>query len=397
MHLFCEPNRYGADDKRAWRSPRPYGEQGRPCRKDEPVTHRNVRGRQGSWRKFKAASVLNGGIQFFPMTQLPTTSNTGRSGLTVVVLRLGSHPLSAELTADLTKLRLHHPDTRIVVAENADARPYVETTDTVADKTIRFESNLGYAVAVNRAAACRASPRVVMVLTDDVVVRDGSLGELVDLLDATGAAIVAPINQTGDQMRVGGTWHPRWGWARHRLLTRRTEGELTDVDWVDGACLAIDGAFLESVAGFDERTFLYMEDCLICRQAARRNRRVVVATGVVVRQASGMRQRSGAHGYLLIRNEVLAMQQTTRWWYGVLLSGLLRTGFELTRSIGVSDDARHHRRQAAGMALGLYHGAIRRFGPPPERLADWAQIPNIDRSAPRPTESLLELGGESDQ
>jgi N-acetylglucosaminyl-diphospho-decaprenol L-rhamnosyltransferase len=304
----------------------------------------------------------------------------------VVILRLGSKALSAELHQALATLRSEASVLSIVVAENADGGVAVELVEPSIDQVIRFEHNLGYAAAINEAIRQQGSKsQLIFVLTSDVVVRHGSFNALFARFDNPTTGIVAPVLQTNSETWLGGTWSPTWGWARHQVRSGFDEGahgELLPTIWADGACLAIDRSVYEAVGGFDERTFLYGEDLLFCLQARQLGKRIVIAPEVVLRQESGMTKRSGAHGYLLVRNEVLVARTVPgTLLLGVVGTGFLRSGREFLRSF--SGDAKsHHLKQSLGMMWGLFDASRGRYGPPPDRLARMAQIPAIARRGP---------------
>ncbi len=309
----------------------------------------------------------------------------------VVVLRLGSRALSDGLTEALHQLHSDGLDASIIVAENPDGREIVELNEPNVDRTIRFGSNVGYSTAINEAVRQQPSHcQIILVLTSDVTLGRGSLFALVSaVLDPT-IGVAAPQIQTGHETWLGGTWNSRWGWARHRVVPHvaqppDTHG-ISDTTWADGSCLAIDRAVFEAIGGFDERTFLYGEDLLFCLKAHQLGKRVVIANEVVALQESGKTKRSGAHGYLLIRNEVLAARTMSgKFPIGLVVTSVVRVGLELTRAAtGPTATRNHHLKQSLGMALGLLDSIRGRYGPPPSRLGAMAQIPMIQRNPPVP-------------
>ncbi len=307
------------------------------------------------------------------------SSQLSSNGL-VVVLRLGSQPLSADLIGALSDVRSHHPAAVVVVAQNPDRNATTSATDEGIDSVVRMPHNVGYAAAINAAFAQFGDQAAwVLVLTDDVAVHSGSLATLIAALDTENIGIAAPGILTDGRVRTGGTWHPRWGWAR-QLHGIRDDAHHSSAAWADGACLAIDGALFEQLGGFDEQTFLYGEDVQFCLRAKYAGHRLVILPSVLVSQASGMRRRSGAHGYLVVRNEILTMRELHRPPTYAVVSGIARAGLELVRVITEPTARRHHARQAVGMAWGVLDGVRHRFGPPPQLLATWGGIPCIDRT-----------------
>jgi GT2 family glycosyltransferase len=308
----------------------------------------------------------------------------GRS-VCVVVLRLGSHALSTTLSDALRLVRTECSNVSVVVAENSDGKSYVELDEATIDQVIKFPFNVGYATAINatiKEAGSTAS--TILVMTDDVVLRTGSFATLIETCAASDIGIAAPTIHTGGEVWLGGTWHSKWGWARHRVRTTSepTDNRLeVDTTWVDGSCLAIDKVAFDEIGGFDERTFLYGEDLILCLKMRSNNRRVVVVPRVQINQQSGMTKRSGAHGYLLVRNEILCSQLLNGRpsALGTIGSSLVRAGAQLFRALRSSSQRGHYLKQSLGMVWGILDASRGRFGPPPEKLARWANIPNIDR------------------
>ena len=73
--------------------------------------------------------------------------------------------------------------------------------------------------------------------------------------------LIKPLKQMG--------WHNKYEWiAKHadRLLMKDFEHDKTQpVDWVIGSAIMIRGDALDKIRGFDERYFMYLEDCDLCQ------------------------------------------------------------------------------------------------------------------------------------
>jgi GT2 family glycosyltransferase len=314
----------------------------------------------------------------------------------VIILRLGSHEISEAMTESLAKLRSEVPVVVVVVAENPNGESVVEFDEPMVDQVVRLQSNVGYAAAVNAAAKTvlsknsGAAAGTLLIMTDDVVVRSGTLATLVAASGRSGVGVAAPVVCTEGEEWVGGTWNTKWGWARHQIRTASaplSQPSGADTAWVttwaDGACLAIKRDLFDLIGGFDERTFLYSEDLLFCLQSLQHGERVVVVPAVAIEQQSGMTKRSGAHGYLLIRNEILAMRTVSNSFaIAAVGTGLFRCALELGRAF-VHRQRRHHLLQSFGMGWGIFDALRHRYGPPPTRLAQLANIPMIERSSNR--------------
>ncbi|MFH1430593.1 MAG: glycosyltransferase [Candidatus Uhrbacteria bacterium] len=64
-------------------------------------------------------------------------------------------------------------------------------------------------------------------------------------------------------------WHRRYRWAQKRVDRLHMENvdhaETRPIDWAVGAALFVRGSYLHEAGGFDERYFMYFEDCDFCR------------------------------------------------------------------------------------------------------------------------------------
>ncbi len=293
--------------------------------------------------------------------------------VSVVLVGLGHQVISGDLRVALTALSNSMGHVEIAVVENAsDERDSNQGPDSIITNRISFADNRGYAVAVNSGVASTTG-EVVIVMTSDALPAPDALVRLAEAMHRNNdIGVVGPRLDVGDEQWFGGTWSRPWGWARHRM----TPGP-TDPEWLDGACLCIRRQAFDAVGGFNEGTFLYGEDLLLCRQIAQQPQRIVVLPDVGVSQTSGMFKRSGAHAYLVSRNEVLVARLTGARWSTVAcaLTGVARGGLELARVITRSSQRQHHARQSVGFVWGAVDGLRRRMGRPPERLCRWAEIP----------------------
>jgi N-acetylglucosaminyl-diphospho-decaprenol L-rhamnosyltransferase len=140
------------------------------------------------------------------------------------------------------------------------------------------DRNLGFAAAVNRAAA-RTSAPFLLLLNPDTVVSPLLVDTLVSWLESDPAAgLVGPrvVNPDGSvqgsarrfpglSAAVAGrsTWlstrFPN-NWLTRRNLLARSSGEAVAVDWLAGSCLLIRREVFERLGGLDEGFFLYWED-----------------------------------------------------------------------------------------------------------------------------------------
>jgi N-acetylglucosaminyl-diphospho-decaprenol L-rhamnosyltransferase len=152
-------------------------------------------------------------------------------------------------------------------------------------------ANLGYAGAANRGMASTTAP-VVAVCNPDLEVRAGSAAAMLARfaaepdLAAVGPTLRNPDGSqypsarahasTGDAVghAVLGRLFPRNRFTRrYRQLDARWDRP-RDVDWVSGALMYLRRSALDSVGGWDERYFMYMEDFDLCWRLRRLGWRV---------------------------------------------------------------------------------------------------------------------------
>jgi GT2 family glycosyltransferase len=145
--------------------------------------------------------------------------------------------------------------------------------------------NVGFARAANQGIRLSRG-RSVLCLNPDTVVHEGALATMVGYLDthpAVGAAGARLLESDGSLQyscrRFPGYLTIFFG--RYAVLTRFLPGNaasrdylyldwdhrsVREVDWVSGACLIVRREVLDSVGGFDEGYFLFVEDMDWCRR-----------------------------------------------------------------------------------------------------------------------------------
>lgn len=128
-------------------------------------------------------------------------------------------------------------------------------------------SNLGYAAGNNRGLqrAIEHGADYMLVLNNDALVDPDCVGRLVATARATGAAVVAPqIRYFDAPDRVwygGGTFSRARALGLHRLAAAPADGQrAAAVSFVTGCCFLIRAGVIQSLGGFDESFFAYVED-----------------------------------------------------------------------------------------------------------------------------------------
>jgi N-acetylglucosaminyl-diphospho-decaprenol L-rhamnosyltransferase len=144
-------------------------------------------------------------------------------------------------------------------------------------RVVEPNRNLGYAAAANRGIAVTSAP-IVAVGNPDLVVAPGTAAALLARFDAEpdlgalGPAIDNPDGTRYPSARahasnvdavghaVLGRLFPRNRFTRRYRQLDATWDRARDVDWVSGALVYLRRSALDSVGGWDERYFMYMED-----------------------------------------------------------------------------------------------------------------------------------------
>jgi N-acetylglucosaminyl-diphospho-decaprenol L-rhamnosyltransferase len=308
-----------------------------------------------------------------------TVTGTNHTTMTAVVIAYGPDPVNETLLETLAA----GSDTAVVVVRNNSFRTATRAGSADAlpgplDKPgfvheIALNDNVGYAAAANIGAAVRSGAvqsDVIVFVTPDVTVELDCLEALRCAFENPRLGAAGPLLHVGAETWFGGTWG-RSGHARHR----NSINDPRPVRWLDGSCLAVRTTAFEEVGGFDEGTFLYGDDLGLCLTLHRRGYDIVQLSDSHATQHSGMRHRSGAHGYLLLRNEIRIARQLDgpTGALRVAIASLLRVVVEVARARKRAS-RRHHLRQAAGMAVGILDGVRGRSGPPPRRFRRWSDI-----------------------
>jgi N-acetylglucosaminyl-diphospho-decaprenol L-rhamnosyltransferase len=240
----------------------------------------------------------------------------------------------------------------IVVVDNAsgDGSLHALAAADRAATLVPTGRNLGYGRAANLGVARTSSP-FVLVCNADVVLAPESVAVLAAALaDRDDLAVVGPRLWSPDGVpypsarvfpsfttAIGhaavSLFRPDNRWTRrYRLAEDSTleEGlrEERDVDWVSGACFLARRDAFDSVDGFDERYFMYVEDLDLCWRLHRAGWavRFVPSARVVHDQGSSTRRRPGrmlvAHHVSTFRFALVSLRGPSRLLLPVIGAGL---------------------------------------------------------------------------
>jgi N-acetylglucosaminyl-diphospho-decaprenol L-rhamnosyltransferase len=205
----------------------------------------------------------------------------------------------------------------VVVVDNgsSDGSAAAVARSLPAVKVLHPGANLGYARAANLGITATHAP-VVAVCNPDLEVEEGAAGALVPRLaaeadlGAVGPLIrntdgtIYPSARSDPRVRdavghglLGFVWRTNPFTRRYRQLDA-DPSRPRDVDWVSGAAVWLRRDALDTVGGWDERYFMYVEDVDLCWQLRRRGWRVGYEPGAVVTHVQGAT--TAKHPYRMI-------------------------------------------------------------------------------------------------
>jgi N-acetylglucosaminyl-diphospho-decaprenol L-rhamnosyltransferase len=191
--------------------------------------------------------------------------------------------------------------------------------------------NLGYAVAANRGIAATTAP-VVAVCNPDLRVAPGTAAAILECFTdaAVGAAGPRVKNADGSTYPSGrlvptlpdaightvlATLWPENPFSRRYRQLDADPAAARDVDWVSGAAIWLRRDALDSVGGWDEGFFMYVEDVDLCWRLRRAGWRVRYEPGGSVTHVQGLSTRR--HPYrMIIEHHRSSLRFAAKRWVG---------------------------------------------------------------------------------
>ena len=227
----------------------------------------------------------------------------------------------------------------VVVVDHGSADGSIEAlSHTLPDVPVLRAANLGYAAGANRGIAATAAT-VVAVCNPDVTVEPGTAAALLARFDAEpDLGAVGPMvrNRDGSPYHsaravpgVGdAVGHGVLGLVRptNRFTRRYREldvdpAQARDADWVSGSAIWLRRAAAESIGGWDEGYFMYVEDVDLCWRLREQGWRVAYEPAGVVIHLHGASTARHPYRMILEHHRSLARFASKRWhgWQRVLL------------------------------------------------------------------------------
>ncbi|RAN76512.1 hypothetical protein B5P43_23225 [Bacillus sp. SRB_336] len=274
---------------------------------------------------------------------------------------------------------------RVIAADNS---PTDETLRRLAahPDIIAFSTggNLGYAGAINEAAAWAGDCHAVLVLNPDLVVGRGALSTLLARMAASDAGAVVPLLQDDDgaiyhsirreptlaraaaDALLGARLAGRPGWLAEIDTEDESYQHPHRIDWATGAAVLVRHDVARLVGGWDEQYFLYSEETDYLRRVRDAGHSVWFEPAAVMRHSRGG---SGSSA------ELVALMAVNRVRYAASHHGQVRAAAvrAVTAAAEVARSYQPAHRVAAKALLGIRHWDTlpRRVMPMPGTLADF--------------------------
>lgn len=189
-----------------------------------------------------------------------------------------TYDAAAVISSCLAGLQASTDQVRVLVADNASQDNTVTLARRAEVEVLEMHSNAGFGAACNAGAAIGQAP-IILFLNPDAEVHSSDVLLAAEAMDELGASVLGVRLVQSD----GSFDH-----AAKRMLVRPTDAlkflvrrdpssqylapgvgefETGEVDSVNGAFLMIRRHAFESIGGYDERFWMYLEDVDLCLRA----------------------------------------------------------------------------------------------------------------------------------
>jgi N-acetylglucosaminyl-diphospho-decaprenol L-rhamnosyltransferase len=211
------------------------------------------------------------------------------------------------LVACVASVLAEDPTPELVVVDNASTDGSLDTLRRAHPevRVVQSGANLGYARAANLGIAATYAP-VIAVLNPDTVLcpgvgravtacfaADGKLGAAGPRLHNPDGSVYPSARQVPSLVDAVGHGLLFFLWPDNPFTARYREtgadpARPREVDWVSGAAIWLRRAALDTIGGWDERYFMYVEDVDLCWRLRRAGWRVAYEPGGTVEHLLGV-------------------------------------------------------------------------------------------------------------
>ncbi|WP_280335678.1 glycosyltransferase family 2 protein [Nocardia wallacei] len=182
----------------------------------------------------------------------------------------------------------------MTVIDNASTDNTLAVARDLGIEPIANPTNIGFAAAINQAAAAGRGDYIAILNPDAALGDPKCLEAMLATLDDDRVGVVGTRIVTDGKPYPNGRRFPSTTTAaRHAVMgVLRPENAATTqyfgqaygradadqiVDWVSGCCLMMRRPLWEDIGGFDERYWMYLEDCDLCWRLRQRGYRTVLS------------------------------------------------------------------------------------------------------------------------
>lgn len=221
----------------------------------------------------------------------------------------------------------------------------VEEVEISKVEVLQNDANLGYGGGANVGirAAMEKGAEWVVILNQDVVLREKSIHTFIEKLAVSPAGVAGPFAGTLDPAR----------WTT--ILGKKKSGKM----YISGSVMAIHRDLIEKVGNFYEPYFLYYEEVDLCMRAVQNGFALthLPVSGISHKESVSLGVGSLAHEYYLARNHMLFVQRCAPWLVKLHeLARLPKTYME------------HKKNGNLGALRGMRDFLLRKFGPLEEHV-----------------------------
>ena len=207
-----------------------------------------------------------------------------KSSVVLSIVSHGQGELIFNLLEDINRLKLlnFEKDKIILTLNIPEGENFINRFPALPIKVVRNSIPKGFGANHNYAFLCSRADYFI-VLNPDVRIVEFNLRDALERLRDPSIGIWAPLVYSGKgEIEDSARSFPTFSTLLARFfLKQRNPNYIVNkdplkVDWVAGMFMAFRGRFFESLGGFDELYFMYMEDADICYRANKNGRCVVV-------------------------------------------------------------------------------------------------------------------------
>jgi GT2 family glycosyltransferase len=221
----------------------------------------------------------------------------------------------------------------VIVVDNASSDG---STEMVKKKfpgvsLVMHDKNLGFAAGIN-AGVKKARGTFLLFLNSDALLQDTSLLQMIGWAEAHPEAGVIGgqmMNADGTPQRSSGSFYNLFSVAR--MLLAGDAGEMLGqkysephaVDWVSGGFMLIRKEIFDTINGFDDNFFMYIEDMELCYRVRKAGFGVYVfPQSAVIHEGHGSSNRTFAVVHIYRGLRLFYKKHHAGWEYAIL-NGLL--------------------------------------------------------------------------